>query len=457
MKIASRRKKIEKIIFVVALLLLGMRFWLFFHHSPPRLPRQNAYIGVIDADPEDKGLMQSFPVAISNSDEIRVLVQTSRYPRYAYGDEIEISGRNLFKPRPIESSNGRSFDYEHFLSKDDIYYQVKNPTVRVISHGKGSIIVASLIWIKRAFLSHITSVLGEPHAALAGGLVVGEKSALGKDLVDDFRRAGLIHIVVLSGFNITIVAAAIRRVLSFSSMPRSAAIITGGICMILFCILVGGGATVVRSCLMGMIALVGELLYRKYQVGRALGIAAYLMLFQNPSILIYDPSFQLSFLATLALILLASPIEGLLERWKIPELLGIRGLIATTMATQILVSPFIFYLMGQISIIGVLVNIVVLPIIPATMFVVTAIGLGGFAWHWIAVAFAVPAHAFLSYELWTVRTAAHLPGAVFAVTSFSFMAMCLTYVGYFCLYLYFRKPKEVEEGALLHTIPEVVE
>jgi competence protein ComEC len=200
---------------------------------------------------------------------------------------------------------------------------------------------------------------------------------------------------------------------------------------------------------MGMIALGGEFFYRQYQVGRALGIAGYLMLMQNPSILIYDPSFQLSFLATLALILLAPPIEVRLEKMKIPEWFGIRGLMATTLATQIFVSPFIFYLMGQISVIGVLVNIIVLPIIPATMFVVTAIGLGGYISHWIAVAFAVPAHVLLSYELWTVRLASHLPHAVFTVATFSFATMCVTYAVYLAIFLYFRKGSEKTAPTLL--------
>ncbi|MEY2664662.1 MAG: hypothetical protein RIT04_470, partial [Candidatus Parcubacteria bacterium] len=432
-KIKSR-KKWEVLLLIVALLVLGIRYWFYFQQPPPILAEQDSYIGIIDDDPQDKGLWQSFPVTIvgASEDKIRVLVQTARYPKYAYGDEIEISGKALFKPRSFKSENGQVFDYEHFLAKDDIYFQVKNPTIQVIAHNRGNPVVAKLIHIKHQFLSHIKAVLGEPQTSLAGGLVVGEKSALGKDLIDDFRRAGLIHIVVLSGYNITIVAVAIRRMLSF--LPRSSAIIIGGIAMILFCILVGGGATVVRSCIMAMIGLVGELAYRQYQVGRALGIAAYLMIFQNPSILIHDPSFQLSFLATLALVLLASPLEGLLERIHIPEFAGLRGLIATTFATQIFVSPFIFYLMGQISVIGVIVNILVLPMIPATMFVVTAIGLGGYLWgwigYWVAFLFAIPTYALLSYELWVVRVSAHLPGAVFTVSSFSFATMCAVYAVY---------------------------
>lgn len=422
---------------------LGVRFWMFFDRSPPELTNiiSDTYIGVIDDDPEDKSLSQVFPVRISPTVRIRVYVP--RYPRYAYGDQIEITGK-LSVPRSFSSGDGKVFDYENYLAKDDIYFEVKNPSIRIVAHEKGNWVVSLLLKIKHAFLSNLKSVLGEPHASLAGGLVVGEKSALGKDLIDDFRRAGLIHIVVLSGFNITIVAAAIRRMLVF--LPRKIGIVVGGFAMILFCVLVGGGATVIRSCLMGMIGLIAEFTRREYRVGRALGIAGYLMLMQNPAILLYDPSFQLSFLATLALILLATPIEERLTKFGIPELFGIRGLVATTLATQVFVSPFIFYLMGQVSMIGVIVNILVLPAIPITMLLVTMIGLGGFSvfvlgdtvGHVLMLVAAFPTHMLLSYELWIVRFAAHMPFAVFSLHSFSITAMWATYGVYLAVYVYRR-------------------
>lgn len=420
---------------LVAGVALGVRFWLFFHRTLPILAKQESYVGVIDADIEDKDRSQVFSLLIEtekseteSASPIRVRVYVLRFPHFAYGDRLKIVG-NLSTPRSFKSDNGRTFDYEHFLQKDDIYYEIKNPQIEILGHDQGNPVVAILFHIKHKFLEHIKAVLGEPHASLAGGLAVGEKSALGAELIEDFRRAGLIHIVVLSGFNITIVATAIRKILSF--LPRAAGIIIGGTMMVLFCMLVGGGATVIRSCIMGLIALVGELSYRRYSVKRALAFAAYLMLWHNPSILLYDPSFQLSFLATLSLILLASPIEKWLEsipRWlRLPERFELRGLVASTLATQIFVSPFIFYLMGQISIVGVFVNILVLPIIPLTMFVVTAIGLGGFFSTIIAKIFAFPAFALLAYELSVVRTASHLPLAVFAVASFPFTTMCVTY------------------------------
>ena len=133
------------------------------------------------------------------------------------------------------------------------------------------------------------------------------------------------------------------------------------------------------------------------------------MIIQNPLILFYDPSFQLSFLATLGLILLSSPIEKKL--FFITEKLGMRGLVASTLATQIFISPYILYMMGQLSIIGVIVNILVLPIIPLTMLFVFLTGALGFISHFISQIAGWVSHILLSYELFIVRFFAQLPFA----------------------------------------------
>ena len=166
------------------------------------------------------------------------------YPRFKYGDAISFIGK-LSAPFNFKSNTGKSFDYKNYLAKDDIFYEIKSavvatiesdsfssidinsePTglgsylnrIQIVSDYIGSTITSSLLKLKRSFVNNLNGALGEPHSALAAGLVVGEKAALGKDLLNDFRTVGLIHIVVLSGFNITIVADAFRRLLS--RLPR---------------------------------------------------------------------------------------------------------------------------------------------------------------------------------------------------------------------------------------------
>jgi competence protein ComEC len=371
-------------------------------------------------------------------------VKTKLYPEFAFGDHVSFQGK-LLEPMNFGSGDsGREFDYKGYLAKDDVFYEMKSATVAKIDERTGeessekitaSNLISSAInrvtlllySLKAGFVMNLERTLGEPQAALASGLVVGEKAALGNDLLVDFRTVGLIHIVVLSGYNITIVAYAMRRLLSF--LPRIWGIGIGGIGIALFGVLVGGGATVVRSCVMAGIALSADLLRRDYNVTRALALAALIMLIENPMILLHDVSFQLSFLATLGLILLAGPVEERLG--FIPDTFGLRGIIAATISTQIFVTPFILYIMGQISIIGVVVNILVLPSIPPTMLFVFLTGAGGFVFMPVAQFFGWISHLLLSYELFMVQNFARLPFAAAHVPPFSIWWV----IGFYAVFL----------------------
>ncbi len=396
---------------------------------------------------------------------IRIRMKTKLYPRFHFGDDVSFSGK-LSAPFDFKSDTGRSFDYTGYLAKNDIFYEMKSAVVKVgandtnrdspsLTAGRSDAyktqddsflntvttyldqannwITSALYKIKRGFVNNLNDTLGEPHSALAAGLVVGEKSSLGKDLLNDFRTVGLIHIVVLSGFNITIVADAMRRLLS--RLPRVWGIVIGGIGMIMFGILVGGGATVVRSCFMASIALGAQIIRRDYHVARALMFAGCLMLIQNPLILLHDPSFQLSFLATLGLILLATPMEKVF--WFVPEKFGMRGIFAATFSTQIFVSPFILYMMGQISIIGVVANILVLPFVPITMLAVFLTGSLGFISTAVSQIFGWISHLLLTYELLIVQKFAQIPFASLTFPQFSSWWVVGFYVMFFAGYGFF--------------------
>lgn len=405
--------------------------------------------GVITTEPERKDSGQAFTVRSSEvflpngnvcGTDMLIRMKTKLHPRFVYDEKIAFAGK-ISQPRNFKNDDGRSFDYVNYLAKEDIYLEIKSAQV-----SKGDIqiiattslerntLTSSLYSIKRKFVGSLEKSLGDPHASLAAGLVVGEKSTLGKDLLDDFRKVGLIHIIVLSGYNITIIADALRKVLGF--LPRTSSIVVGCIGIVAFGLMVGGGATVVRSCLMASVALFGELIRRDYDVRRALAFAALIMLIENPRILLHDPSFQLSFLATLGLIAFAGPFEKKLT--FVTEKLGMRSIVASTIATQIFVSPFILYLMGELSIIGMVVNLLVLPFIPFTMLIIAITGLSGMIFAPIAEVFSWLAHILLSYELFIVERFASLSFASIHVPKFSGIIVIAFYIA-LIVYFFMKK------------------
>ena len=342
-----------------------------------------------------------------------------------YGDRVLVSGE-LRKPEGFETDTGKYFDYPAFLSKDDVFYQMVFPNIGHISSGHGQFIKQHLFSFKNAFLSQIQKLIPDPQVSLLGGLVVGAKQSLGKDLQDDFRETGIIHIVVLSGYNITIVADAIMRVFSF--LPRIIGMSVGSCAIVLFALMTGGSATIVRASIMALLVILARATGRTYDITRALFVAGFLMVLHNPKILIHDASFQLSFLATLGLILL-SP---LLEQYflYITNRFQLREFATATVATQIFVLPLLLYKIGQLSLVALPVNLLVLVTVPVTMLFGFLAGVVGFISSVLAIPFVFVAHTLLSYQLFIVKLFADLPFASVRIEVFPLWIMVSFYIGY---------------------------
>lgn len=294
-----------------------------------------------------------------DSDE-KIILTVNPSINFKYGDIISVKGK-LQKPENFQSENKIEFDYINFLAKDKIFYQIYRPEIILIKQENS--LFKSLFSFKEIFITSINKILPSPHAELVGGILLGLKSSLGEQLEIDFRRVGLIHIIVLSGYNITIISVAILAILFF--LPIRIRLLTGLVAISLFAIIVGAGATVIRASIMSTIAITGQFFHKTYDVNKALFIAGIVMVYINPYILIYDPSFQLSFLATYGLINFSEKIKNLAK--FIPEKFGFKEVVVSTIATQIAVFPLLAKMIGEISIISIFVNIITLPTIPPAM------------------------------------------------------------------------------------------
>jgi competence protein ComEC len=347
--------------------------------------------------------------------ESRILLYSRFYPEVAYGDVLLISGL-LEKPSKFQTDRGDVFDYAAYLSKDNVYYTMFYPSLEIVGSGEGNWLVEKLFAVKNRFLSRIQQMVPEPHAALMGGILLGAEESLGEGLIEDFRETGLIHIVVLSGFNVTIVATAIAAVLGLFLSPALASLfaILG---IIFFAIMVGLSATVVRASLMAVLAILVRRTGRIYDVGRGLMLAGALMVLHNPKILALDASFQLSFAATLGLVYLVPVIEPYFQ--KITEKLGLREIIMATVSAQIFVLPLILYKIGLFSVVSLPVNILVLPVIPAAMFFGFLAGVLAFVAVPLGLPFAYISYWILEYVLTIVEWSSSIRFVSFEIGVFS--------------------------------------
>lgn len=437
------KKKKEAIIFgfFVAAFAFGIFRYGEVHRAPPTLSQLYGKHIVAEAvvvkNPEMTARSQRLVVRVAKvnnrnvNQEFLTLVSVRRFPEYAFGDELAISGVIEYP------ENFGEFDYAAYLAKDDITTVMAFPDIEKIGSGKAGALKLFLSRAKHAFEANIDRSLPDPHAAFLKGLTVGERESLPADLVENFTRTGTTHIVALSGYNITLVARFFVTALLFLALPFRVAFWVASAGVILFVLLTGASPSIVRAGIMGILALVANREGRVYQITNALVFAAAAMIFVNPKILRFDAAFQLSFLATVGLVYLSPRVNARLDRirdrlylllWRqrvmpAPEekrkqardekhaWFPFRQTFVETLAAQLMVLPLLIYLFGRVSIVSPVANLFILIAVPYAMAFGFAAGAFGFIWRPLALTAGWITWMFLEYQIRIIAMFASLPAS----------------------------------------------
>lgn len=324
--------------------------------------------GIIVSDPEVFGDKQKFTFKMEHIyDETgikkvsdKVLVTLPQYPSVSYGDEIKIIA-SLGRPEPFATEYGRMFAYDQYLRSQGIGYTMMAGDTQVVGSHRASSIIESLLHIKHKLFDSLSHSMHEPYNAIARAMVFGDKSGILDDLQTAFQKTGLIHIMVLSGYNITIIAVVLLAVTR--RLGRKFGIIISASAIVAFLLMTGLTPTSLRAGIMGAIGLLALGTFRRSNQLRALFLAGAIMAIINPLLILESVSFQLSFIATLGLITL-SPLFTFV---RIPQTLGMREIIASTIATQVAVLPLLVGKIGMVSVLGLITNLFVVPVVPIIM------------------------------------------------------------------------------------------
>jgi competence protein ComEC len=253
--------------------------------------------------------------------------------------------------------------------------------------------------IKRRALAAMSGALPPASAALLAGLLLGERTDLPREIDEAFRRAGVYHVLAVSGFNVAILASAVFATLSFTGVPRRLTALVAIIVVILFAFVVGAQPSVVRATIMAVLVLLALLLDREASVLNSLALAAIVVLALRPADL-HDPGFQLSFAATAGIVLAPTPRGWLL------------GALVVSLAAQLAVLPVTLSHFNQVSTVGLLANLAVVPLAAVgTVVGIVAVALAFLSDAAAAVAFNAVWPALLALRV-IVRYAAAVPGAI---------------------------------------------
>ncbi len=358
-----------------------------------------------------------------------VQVRAYRYPEIEYGMKLELVGRLETPP-----SDG-DFNYRAYLEHQNIYSLMSLPHVTVLAEGEGSPVYHAILTVKHRAQDSITQLLPSPQSALLSGILLGNDNGMPPDLADDFRNTGMTHIIAISGFNIAILIAILMG-LTGSWLPQRTAVIVSITGIVFYTIMVGADASVVRAAVMGSVYLIAaRWMGRPNFAFASLFLAGWLMTLLRPFTL-WDVGFQLSFTATLGLMLYA---DGLTQ-WTRRQLLRVADrqtvrhvmvviseAVLITLAAQILTLPLMIGYFQQISLISLPANALILPAQPGLMIWGGLATIVGMISPLLAQPLAWAAWLFLTYTISLVRMFARVPGAALPV-DVSWTAVILIYV-----------------------------
>lgn len=394
----------------------------------PLLGRPTTIEGTVVEIPDLRETSEKITMDVARGDErARVLVTIPLHPLVHAGDTVRVSGM-LKKPVAFDTDGSRIFAYDQFLRADGIHAVM--PAARAEVIGASTNVWLRFLCMLERFKSQLTDALDaalpEPESALAIGILVGGKQGLGKRLIEDFTASGMLQIIVLSGFNVMIVANALMSLMK--RLPKSLSFAGAAVSIASFVLMSGAGSSAIRAGLMSGFAIAARAFARSYDVLRILCITLLLIALWNPLTLAYDPGFQFSFMATLGLIVVAPIISPFLLFLRSNALIE---MVATTLAAEISLLPLLLYETGNLSIVSVLANVLAMPIIPFAMATSAFAAMLALPLQHLSPVlpfiFGLPAYVPLWYVIHVATLSASLPFANRILPAFPFWVVVVSY------------------------------
>ncbi len=371
--------------------------------------------GMVSADPEVRDKTTHLRLSAT---EIKVaeewqpvsgtaLLFVPRYPTYDYGDVLQVTGK-LETPPQLDD-----FDYEGYLAHQGVYSTMLYPGIKILDKGKGFKPLEWVYSVRSRLSQTMATILPEPQASLAQGIILGIRGNIPASVKTDFSRTGTAHILAISGLHLSIVAGILLSLGIWLFGRRRYFYIWLALGIIwLYALLTGMHPPIVRAVIMASLFLTAELLGRQRSAFTSLAFAAAIMVGINPQIL-WTASFQMSFMAMTGLIFLA-PLFMALGRKAVSSTLGEDGAatrvaniitdsFSITLGAIIAVWPLVAYYFGIISLVGVPATFLTLPALPGIIIIGALAGGLGLIFLPAAQIVAWLAWLFLSYMLLVVN------------------------------------------------------
>jgi competence protein ComEC len=407
--------------------------------------------GMVYTEPETGGITSTLQLSASEiqingaQKEIsgKALIRVPGYQEYHYGDILKVAGK-LETPPQFDD-----FDYKAYLARQGIYSIINYPELEVLNTGKGFKPLAWIYSLRNHLSQSLSLALPEPQASLAQGILLGLRGNIPYSLNQALSRTGTAHLLAISGLNISIVIGILVAAGIWLFGRRYYIYIWLALIAIwLYALVTGMNPPVVRGAVMGSMFLIAEYLGRQRSASTALAFAAAVMVGIEPQVL-WDASFQLSFLAMAGLIFI-SPYFQSWARKGIAVTIGREGTAASlcnfiadsfavTLAAILATWPVIAYYFNVVSFVGLPATFFALLALPGII-ITSALVAGTGLWApLLAQALGWIAWLFLSYFILVIQAFDALPFSSAKLSSihiwqiwmyYAFLAAIMTAINY---------------------------
>lgn len=341
---------------------------------------------------------------------------------YSYGDRLELIG---IPEIPAEAGNPGDFNYRKYLQSKGIQLVINSwdgSGIRKIGTGSLNYILDFCFSFRESLVSILNKSLAPKYASIMEGVLLGSAGRIDYQAQNDFALSGVIHILSVSGYHMALLAGACLVVGNLFGFSRGLQAFLTITVTLFYAIMIGFSPPVVRSALMIWTLLLARFLKRDYDWQSSISLAALIILLLDPQSL-FTAGFQLSFLATWGIFYLAPIIEpGLIS---IPY---VGKAITVTLAAQLAVLPVTSYYFSYFSIISVIANLIIVPLVSLAMLTGSAAIVGGMVWLPFAETMNISTAFIVELVLKLARVFADLPFSVITTGQPSVTGVIFIYV-----------------------------
>ena len=382
-------------------------------------------LGVVASEPSTRGVTTQFQLSVDaylrDGERVpirgRVWVRARREATFGYGDYVRAGGA-LTLPPEIDA-----FSYADYLARQGVFSVLTSAHVQRLAGGYGNRLRAGLVELRRDAAARVGNYLPEPEAGLLVGILLGDESGISDEVYDDFSRVGAAHIIAISGFNMTLLAALLSVILERMGVGRWRLLWVLLLWMALYTMLVGASPAILRAALMSALLVLGYALERRVLVLSSLAACALVLTLENPTLL-WDIGFQLSAGGVLGIGFCIGTrpwqhtlpaqrrhIFGLQQLWRL-----LRSVLLVTLAASLFTVPLAAAHFRHVSPWWLLVNLFVIPAQSAVLILGMLAALCSFVAPPLAAVCFLFAFVPLRWTIASVRAFAEFPVASLDLT-----------------------------------------